>query len=279
MDVPPVGGFNQDEYKTNKLVLRRIEPGTFVMGDSYYADGTYGNPPHQVTLTRPYYIGLFEVTQRQYLLVKGSNPSSQKGNMRPVEKVSWCDVRGDTHESLFSTPSSVYDDSFVGRIRIKTGLAFDLPTEAQWEYACRAGTTSRYNNGGNTSGDLLLLGRCFSNRSDNKGGFSSMHTSVGSYLANDWGLYDMHGNVWEMCLDWVGELSEDDTDPIGVYSNQYHPLDSGPSGSVGRVCRGGSYGQDASGCGSASRYSIFETNQYPAYGFRLSLTLQTTMGQ
>jgi formylglycine-generating enzyme required for sulfatase activity len=139
----PKGGFNTDEYKTTKLVLRRIEPGKFLV------DGKLG-----VTLTKSFYCGIFEVTQKQYELVTGGNPSERKGDTRPVEQVSWNMVRGDS--STCDWPSSVKVDpnSFMGKIQARTGLNFDLPTEAQWEYACRAGTTSRYNNGGDSEADL-----------------------------------------------------------------------------------------------------------------------------
>jgi hypothetical protein len=190
MDEPPSGDFNTDEYKTTKLVLRRVEPGSFKMCGEY-----------DVTLTKPFYCGIFEVTQKQYALVTGSNPSYYRGDMRPVESVSWNAVRGDS--STYNWPSSENVDSstFMGRIQARTGLNFDLPTEAQWECACRAGTTSKYNNGGSWDSDLKLLGRYDGNLSDGKGGYSD-HTTVGSYQPNAWGLYDMHGNVWEWCLDW-----------------------------------------------------------------------------
>ena len=215
MDGEPAGGFNTDEYKTTKLVLRRIEPGTFMMGGSY-----------ETTLTKPYYMGVFEVTQKQYELVTGSNPAEYEGDMRPVEEVSWMDIRGNTNWPVSSIVSM---DSFMGRIRARTGLSFDLPTEAQWEYACRAGTTSNYNNGGSTEEDLKKLGRYSGNQSDGKGGYSSNHTTVGSYLPNAWGLYDMHGNVWEWCLDWKGDLADGEMNPVGASQGSE------------RVLRGGSY--------------------------------------
>ena len=108
----PSGGW-APEYKTSKLVLRRIAAGTFTMGSS----NAYRNQPHEVTLTKPYYIGVFEVTQKQYELVMGSNPSNYKGDMRPVEQVSWNMIRGDS--SIYNWPGSpsVDPDSFVGRIQ------------------------------------------------------------------------------------------------------------------------------------------------------------------
>jgi formylglycine-generating enzyme required for sulfatase activity len=137
---------------------------------------------------------------------------------------------------------TVDPNSFVGLLRSKTGLSLDLPTEAQWEYACRAGTTSSYNNGGNTESDLATLGRYWDNRNDGRGGYSE-HTTVGSYAPNAWGLYDMHGNVWESCLDWYGSLANgtDGTDPLGPVSGWY------------RVSRGGGWCYGASYCPSSYR--------------------------
>ena len=203
MTAPPTGGFNTDEYKTTKLVLRRIEPGSFMMGGAY-----------NVTLTKPYYIGIFEVTQKQYELVTGMIPSRCLGDMRPVERVSWDDVR-------------ISEGSFVKRICVRTGLDLDLPTEAQWEYACRAGTTSEFNNGGNSEDDLRMLGRYYANQVDDYGGYSSAHTTVGSYLPNAWGLYDMHGNIAEWCLDYYGDFIDGGIDPTGPSSGEQRVLKGG----------------------------------------------------
>ena len=241
LDEPPNGGFNTDEYKTTKLVLRRIEAGTFTMGESDCED----NPPHQVTLTKPYYVGLFEVTQKQYELVTGSKPSSNSGDKRPVEWVSWDTIRGN---SGWPASSAVSADSFMGRIRARTGLGdFDLPTEAQWEYACRAGTTTTYSYGNSADWNYMWYG---SNS-------SSQTHDVGTTKPNPWGLYDMHGNVWEWCLDWYGTMSGG-TNPKGSSSGSY------------RVSRGGSWDWDAGYCTSSYRgYSR------PSYynGFRLVRTL------
>ena len=246
----PSGGFNTDEYKTTKLVLRRIEPGTFMMGGSY-----------QVTLTKPFYCGVFEVTQKQYGLVMGSNPSGYKGDMRPVEKVSWNMIRGDSSTYNWPGSANVDPNSFMGRLQARTGLNFDLPTEAQWEYACRAGTTSKYNNGGDTEDDLRQLGRYAGNKSDGKGGYTDAHTKVGSYKPNAWGLYDMHGNVWEWFLDWYGNLSSGVTDPQGS-----------SSGST-RVLRGGGWYDGVDTCASSLRYHDSPSRVFYSIGFRLVRTL------
>ena len=244
----PKGGWT-DEYKTTKLVLRRIEPGKFKMGGEY-----------EVTLTKPYYMGVFEVTQKQYKLVTGSNPSKFKGDIRPVEKVSWNMIRGDSDS--YNWPSTVNVDSstFMGKIQARTGLSFDLPTEAQWEYACRAGTTSKYNNGGDTVDDLKRLGLYKSkNSKTNNDGYST----VGSYLPNAWGLYDMHGNLAEWCLDWYkeGKLSGGVTDP------------SGSSSGKSRVRRGGSWTSEANHCTSSYRNGRGPSSCEQFIGFRLVRTL------
>ena len=251
MSAPPSGGFNVDIYKTTKLVLRRIAPGSFMMGGLY-----------SVTLSKPFFIGIFEMTQKQYALVIGSNPSQYTGDKRPVEMVSYDMIRGSSNGALWPSSSAVDATSFIGKLRARTGLDFDLPTEAQWEYACRAGTTSQFNNGGDTENDLKVLGRYAANQSDGKGGYSANHTMVGAYLPNAWELYDMHGNVWEWCLDKYGNLSSVATDPVGAHTGS------------DRIIRGGSWYSDAAGrCTSSYRLGINSSTDAISYGFRLVRTL------
>ncbi len=259
----PRGGFNTDEYKTKKLVLRRIEPGTIYMGGIY-----------RTTLTKPFYCGVFEVTQRQYVLVMGKNPSEAKGEMRPVEQVSYATIRGRDEGSKWPESSAVDSDSFMGKLQSRTGIrGFDLPTEAQWEYACRAGTKSAYNNGGKAPYAMKRLGRFTLNQKmrghkesdadfakhkpDGKGGYLERHTVVGSYEPNKWGLYDMHGNVWEWCRDWSADLSNRVTDP------------SGPSSGSERVRRGGAWDFHAEGCNSFERHSFNPSKGTGTIGFRI----------
>lgn len=237
---PPEGGWT-DEYKTTKLVLRVIEAGSYKMKGSY-----------DVTISKPFYMGVFEVTQKQYQLVTGSNPALYKGDARPVECVTWNTIRGILSTHDWPSVTTVDANSFMGKLRAKTGLQLDLPTEAQWEYACRAGTTSKYNNGGDTEADLQKLGRYYSN-----GDSSHRHANVGSYLPNAWGLYDMHGNVYECCLDWYGSLSSS-TDPKGPTSGSY------------RVARGGSSHSDADDCTSSYRTYYYPWEMYDDRGFRLA---------
>ena len=238
---PPEGGFNADEYKTTKLVLRRIEPGTFIMQNS-----------QNVTLTRPFYIGLFEVTQKQYALVTGSNPSDFSGDMRPVEKVSYNSIRGSSDGAKWPSSSIVDSTSFLGKLRARASLDFDLPTEAQWEYACRAGTTTTYSYGDNVDGTYMWY-------VDNS---SKQTHDVGMTLPNNWGLYDMHGNVAEWCLDWYGTLAYG-TDPKGP-----------SSGATDRALRGGGVSLVPSKCTSSFRGHIYPFDVYNDLGFRLARSLK-----
>ena len=267
-NAPPKGWTK--EHRTKKLVLRRIEAGSFVMGDKPKDES------HRVTLTKPFYMGVFETTQRQWELVMGDNPAATKGEMRPVERVSWNSIRGDSPVHDWPTKKTVAADSFVGRLRARTGLDFDLPTEAQWEYACRAGTTSLYNNGGDGEDDLRKVGRFGMNQSermekendadlakhrpDRAGGFDARHTVVGSYAPNAWGLYDMHGNVSELCLDWKGWLTGG-TDPLGAPKGRW------------RAKRGGSWHETAASCTSSCRDFFNPPSVREYIGFRLSCTV------
>ena len=249
LEAEPQGGWS-DEYKTTKLVMRRIPAGTFMMGspsnEAQY-DGRPATPAHEVTISEPFYIGVFQVTQKQYELVMNDTPSYYKGNMRPVEGVSWNAIRGDNN---WPTSEEVTPSTFMGKLREKTIIkTFDLPTEAVWEYACRAGTTTALNSGKDLTSaeqcdNMAEVGRYMYNNSDGEGGYFSGTTTVGSYMPNLWGLYDMHGNVWEWCLDWLENYSSTPVvDPKGPTS----------SSSSERILRGGTCGYGAHACRSATR--------------------------
>ena len=271
LDAVPTGGWS-DEYKTTKLVLRRIEPGSFLMCGEY-----------RVTLTKPFYIGVFEVTQKQYELVTGRRPSAFSNaayyETRPVEKLFYNDIRG---SSEWPESSVVSSTSFMGKIRAKTALEdFDLPTEAQWEYACRANSATDYNNGANmTDGEqdsaMAGVGRYWYNGGSQASSYTQYSTcsptqgtaTVGSYVPNAWGLYDMHGNVFEWCLDRFGDLENDVVDPKGLGLNDFR-----------RVLRGGGWRSKACECISSYRisdeasYVIYHNASRPDAGFRLCVPL------
>ena len=242
-----------------KLVL--IPPGEFQMGspkelieeelrlhggDGWYRDYLPGEgPQHRVRITKPYWLGATHVTQEEYQRVMGSNPSKFQGDpQRPVEQVSWDDAV-EFCQRLSALP---------GEKAAKRRYA--LPTEAQWEHACRAGTTTRWHAGDNEAGlgDVAWF-------NTNAGGQTH---PVGQKHANAWGLYDMHGNVWEWCQDW--------------YDKEYYaksPMDdpAGPPGGSYRVFRGGSWLHPAWHCRSALRFRHLPSTRYNDLGFRASQVL------
>jgi formylglycine-generating enzyme len=280
LDAVPPGGWT-DEHKTTKLVMRRIPATTpdFTMGGrSTDYPGASDDGLHQVTLTKDFYIGVFEVTQRQWELVMGDKPSYLNNatyyQTRPVEQVSYNDIRGSSVGAGWPANGNVDASSFLGKIRDRTGLTgFDLPTESQWEYACRAGTTTALNSGQNLTdpwgndSQMNVVGRYWYNGPDTYGNGQGVATNggtaaAGSYLANAWGLHDMHGNVWEWCLDWYGDYPGTVIDPKGPTSGQY--------GSP-RVFRGGCWGNGAGDCRSASRYYDLPDSRSLYFGFRAAL--------
>jgi formylglycine-generating enzyme required for sulfatase activity len=279
------GGVTNDSYKTTKLVMRKIPKGIFTMGSPTGELGrSTDETQHKVTLTKDFYIGVFEVTQRQWELVMGNRPSyfynATYYAMRPVEQVTYNEIREnpanyDDPDVQWPSNSAVNANSFMGKLRSKTGLAtFDLPTESQWECACRAGTATALNTGYNlvytaTDDRMNVAGR---NRYN--GGYINGFTApdqscavgngtakVGSYLPNAWGLYDMHGNVCEWCLDWSGSYPGAVNDPGGAVSG------------LTRLGRGGSWSYGlALSCRSSSRGDYNPANRYDV-GFRVAITL------
>jgi formylglycine-generating enzyme required for sulfatase activity len=200
---------------TAEMKFAWIPPGTFLMG----GNGVEDNPQHRVTISKGFWMGIFPVTQAQWEAVMGYNPSNFRGPERPVEMVSWEDCQ-----------------EFCQKMAELTGKPIRLPTEAEWEYACRAGTTSEYFNG-NGEEALKKVGWY----SENSG--KQTHSVGETKAANPWGLFDVHGNVWEWCLDYYGQLGQDKiTDP-----------ENSKSGDT-RVFRGGSWNDDAAGCRAAYRY-------------------------
>lgn len=262
----PQGGWT-DEHKTTKMVFKKIEAGSFTMGSPAGELGrSISENQRTVTLTKDFYIGVFETTQKQYQLIMGKAPSAARGDTRPVENVSYKSIRGPELGRLWPNSDEVDSVSFIGKMRAITGRAFDLPTEAQWEFSCRAGTTSAWNNGADITNvgqdpELDKLGRYYYDKNDDMGGYSYAHTRVGSYLPNAWGLYDMHGNVSEWCLDWYERDPSEEIDPKGAVSGS------------SRVVRGGSFNHNAHKCRSAARIQANPNVKRSSNGFRVALTL------
>ena len=217
----------------------RVEAGTFTMGATSEMENPWDDefPTHQVTLTNDYYIGKYEVTQALWQAVMGNNPSHFKGDNLPVESISWDSCQ-----------------KFISNLNKITGKKFRLPTEAEWEYAARCGNkTNDYQySGSNNISDVGWY-------KDNSG--SKTHR-VGLKQANELGIYDMTGNVWEWCQDWHGDYSSSSqTNPTGVTTGSH------------RVCRGGCWHVEAIDCRSSSRigYST-ERNGSSGLGIRLALS-------
>ena len=261
------GVTNDAAYATTKMVFRRVNPGTFTMGYGGARLGTtkiwpgaaddYG---YEARLTRPYYIAVFPTTQSQWTALGFSNYSYFKtdGGRRPVERLGsvsgkeWEVLRGsDAADGGYHWPDDGYAKSatsWLGVLQDRLGLVCDLPTEAQWEYACRAGTTTVYNDGivrtirkdsdfTDIAAEIELLGRFYSNggngatSSDDPAKGTSI---VGSYRPNAWGLYDMHGNTYEACLDWYYPATTNRYDHCAV-----NP--AGPATGTAHMGKGGSY--------------------------------------
>ncbi|MDD2597888.1 MAG: formylglycine-generating enzyme family protein [Kiritimatiellae bacterium] len=225
MDAPPSGGWDTS-HKSSHMAFKRVMHGVFEMGRDDSGAVQYEDI-HTVTLTESFYIGVYEVTQRQWQHVTGTNPSGYTGAGRdyhPVENITYEQIRGALKGNQWPATANVDTNSFVGKLRLKLSSdGFDLPTEAQWEYACRAGTTGSW-----YSPDLLNIAVYGVNSSNRT-------WAVGSKIPNSWGLYDMHGNVQEWCLDWftgTGLGTAPQTDPPGA---------AAPDQTYKRAVRGGHY--------------------------------------
>jgi formylglycine-generating enzyme required for sulfatase activity len=233
---------------TNSVGMRfvAIPPGTFLMGSPPEEAGRLDDERQfRVTLTRPFSIGACEVTQAQWRAVTGTSPAEFGGDDLPVERVSWEDAI-----------------DFAKQLGRKDGRKYRLPTEAEWEYACRAGTTSPFHIGSRldaTDANYLPLAPA----SDYRAVYRQRTTAVGSFKPNPWGLHDMHGNVYEWCADWYGAY------PVGETTNPSgSPAPAAPE-EAKRVIRGGGFNYEADWCRSARRHGEPPTWRYHNIGLRL----------
>ncbi len=236
--------FTEDLGNGVTLEMVEIPGGTFIMGSPENEAERYSNegPQHQVTVPS-FYMGKYELTQVQYQAIIGTNPSKFKGDNRPVERVSWNNAV-----------------EFCKKLSQKTGKKYRLPSEAEWEYACRAGTTTPFCFGESITPDLVNYNGNYTYASAPKGKYRQQTTDVGTFPPNSFGLYDMHGNVWEWCQD--------------DYKNDYinAPTDGSALTSpsrIGKLLRGGSWNDLPVYCRSAFRFHYALDNVDYNIGFRV----------
>ena len=224
--------------------FRWIKPGRFLMGSPENEYERYEDEiQHPVTLTQGYWLADTACTQALWEAVMGDNPSRFKGENRPVESVSWEDCM-----------------AFIRKLNaLCPGLDLRLPTEAEWEYACRAGTTTPFSFGNNITPDQVNYDGNNPYKGGKKGKYRRETVDVKTLPANPWGLYEMHGNVYEWCSDWYGDYpAEAAIDPLV------------PASGDDRVVRGGSWGGDGRYVRSAFRYRIGPVDRGSSIGFRLA---------
>ena len=219
-----------DEIITNSIGMKfaSIPLGEFQMGSpDGEAERRNNETQHKVTLTRGFLIGATTITQAQWKTVMGTDPSHFKGDALPVESVTWNDAV-----------------DFCKKLGAMEGKTYRLPTEAEWEYACRAGSTTPFNTGQTISTRQANYNGDFVYGNGEKGEYRATTTPVGTFPANAWKLHDMHGNVWQWCSDVHADYPQGDaTDPTGPKQNANAP----------RVLRGGSWYNDPGYCRSAIR--------------------------
>ena len=220
-------------YKNVRQCFRWIKPGTFMMGSPGNEAERYKDEIlHEVTITQGFWMADTACTQALWQAVTGENPSKFKGTDRPVESVSW----NHCHE-------------FIDKINaLKPGLELRLPTEAEWEYACRAGTQTPFWFGENITPEQVN----YPYAGGKKGKYRKETVEVKSLPCNSWGLYQMHGNVWEWCSDWYGDYPTGSViDPLGPSNGSHRVLRGGGWIKNGRVCRSANRGRlDPAGRGS-----------------------------
>ena len=228
----------------------RISPGTFVMGSPEDEVGrSEDESRHEVTISYPYLIGKYELTQQQWDHRMLNNPSYRKAERAPVERVTWGDAMAFCRKLTEARAE-----------KIPTNYCFRLPTEAEWEYACRAGTRSATPFGNRLTSRMSNFNGSYPYNGSAKRVNRKRTLDVGAFRPNPWGLYDMLGNVAEWCLDWYGDY------PSNAVTN---PM--GPEEGEARVVRGGSWVAVGDDCRSAHRSKHDPSDSYYALGFRVVL--------
>ena len=250
-----------------KLELMWIPPGEFMMGSPESETGRNDDegPQHIVRITKGFWIGKYEVTQAQWQAVmggkssrfnNGKNETHEDTSTHPVDKVAWNEAQ-----------------EFLRNIYQNTGFQFRLPTEAEWEYACRAGMETAFYYGNSLSSSQANFDGNYPFGGASKGPYLRKTVSVYSYKPNAWGLYNMHGNVWEWCQDWYGENYYQNSpvnDPPGPSVSSTSRL-AWSEGNKGRVQRGGSWFYRSARCRSASRSCFPPNGRRNGFGFRVIL--------
>jgi len=276
-DYLPGGLLDDDAYRLTKIVMRRINAANvpWTMGTNFEGGRNAATEAaHTVMLTNNYYIGVFELTQGQFTEIIGENLSGYSAYsdslLRPLNAVSYnkmrcapCTRNGANTYVDGAWPLAPYAGSFLDLLRTRTGVAFDLPTEAEWEFACRSGTREGQWNDGSVKGESTLPGEWLNGKQ------SSVVVPCGSYAPSKWGLYDMHGNVYELCHDW----HQNDITALGGAANvdPANPLNmlNGTAGTK-RVRRGGACHCAANACSTSIRNVNFDPASGDSkWGYRL----------
>ena len=274
------GGVSDERYKTTHILLRKIPAAgvEWLMGSPDNESGRMTTErgenwerQHRVILTDDYYMAIFETTQKQYSKLDNSHVSSPSGDTYPLNRATLTELRGETNGLGWPANHDVDSTSWFGKLRAATGHDFDLPTEAQWEFACRAGTTTAYCCGIASTGspDSHVWGvsgiEAYAQYTYSS---SSQLQYVGQKKSNGYGLYDMMGNVNERCLDWAGDYPNDGSvsvNPRGAAKP--NPLDLANDSVL--IFRGGYYNSIGDALRSANRMKWRPRSAADAYGFRL----------
>ena len=288
VDFLPQGGLTNDIYRTTHLVMKKVRAAgmTFQMGspadESLHNSGNgYAETLHAVALTNDYYLAIYETTRKQFELLGCPDPPfgtahtpnpGDDPDQCPQDRITYNRLRGSVSDGIDWPTTGSTVGGYLATIRTATGLALDIPTEAQWEFACRAGTTTQNYSGRDYSGQYSssvgdeIAWYHYNSVNENLG--NNQYTwyvhAVGGKPANPWGFYDMYGNVHEWCLDWIGAYDTSASPAINP---------EGPTSGSGRVFRGSNYTAMSAHIRSAYRSFGAPQDANNRYGFRLCLTL------